>query len=396
LSKCKKDIVNDERPKNGMYVGFQTSLEPEVVTVNKILNLKEYLVDDIGVEEALFEGFSCSNVSLFFSIKLERLAFLIHWCYLHRRDFIEKFNVTLVFVPGHFVYSMEADQEYPFPEVGTPAKPAAPQQEAMDMLTEIKGVLDGVKISVEDVRNRQYSSTMKKAQEPTILEKISELQKVTLSLKRESEPQNVLEKILTRLNSLEAFVNSEGDGEKGTLTHSIKHMDSRLDDFFVDMEKQKGSFEAFVIRFKELGDEFISDYQKAVQKQMHAMEKPFQIEIPIDMSSIVIGSRGQTLRRIEKKTGVQKMTVIPSTIQKGCAIVTLFGDPAACEKAKVEVRVLLAASVNMSKKSIVVVSYFSEKQMVSFRGLRAHEDVLQKKHYRLVPVGEKVCCVSAG
>jgi hypothetical protein len=230
LSKCKKDIVNDERPKNGMYVGFQTSLEPEVVTVNKILNLKEYLVDDIGVEEALFEGFSCSNVSLFFSIKLERLAFLIHWCYLHRRDFIEKFNVTLVFVPGHFVYSMEADQEYPFPEVGTPAKPAAPQQEAMDMLTEIKGVLDGVKISVEDVRNRQYSSTMKKAQEPTILEKISELQKVTLSLKRESEPQNVLEKILTRLNSLEAFVNSEGDGEKGTLTHSIKHMDSRLDD----------------------------------------------------------------------------------------------------------------------------------------------------------------------
>ena len=50
----------------------------------------------------------------------------------------------------------------------------------------------------------------------------------------------------------------------------------------------------------------------------------------------------------------------------------------------------------MSKKSIVVVSYFSEKQMVSFRGLRAHEDVLQKKHYRLVPVGEKVCCVSAG
>ena len=101
-----------------MYVGFQTSLEPEVVTVNKILNLKEYLVDDIGVEEALFEGFSCSNVSLFFSIKLERLAFLIHWCYLHRRDFIEKFNVTLVFVPGHFVYSMEADQEYPFPEVG--------------------------------------------------------------------------------------------------------------------------------------------------------------------------------------------------------------------------------------------------------------------------------------
>ena len=70
--------------------------------------------------------------------------------------------------------------------MGTPAKPAAPQQEAMDMLTEIKGVLDGVKISVEDVRNRQYSSTMKKAQEPTILEKISELQKVTLSLVRVS------------------------------------------------------------------------------------------------------------------------------------------------------------------------------------------------------------------
>ena len=32
-------------------------------------------------------------------------------------------------------------------------------------------------------------------------------------------------------------------------------------------------------------------------------------------SSMVIGTRGQNLRRIERKTGVKKMTVVPSSIK---------------------------------------------------------------------------------
>ena len=44
----------------------------------------------------------------------------------------------------------------------------------------------------------------------------------------------------------------------------------------------------------------------------------------------------------------------------------------------------------MSKKDIIFLTRFSGKQMLSFRSLRAHEDVLLTKHYRLEAVGEKV------
>ena len=47
----------------------------------------------------------------------------------------------------------------------------------------------------------------------------------------------------------------------------------------------------------------------------------------------------------------------------------------------------------MSKKDIIFLTRFSGKQMLSFRSLRAHEDVLLTKHYRLEAVGEKVQCV---
>ena len=116
LEDCERTTI-DVRPQNGLSVGMQTSYPPKDVTIQKILALKKYLVKDIGVEEAHFDGFSCSDVTLFFSVDVKHLPFIIHWCFMHRRDLMDKFHVSLVFVPGHFVYSMTADQEYPFPEV---------------------------------------------------------------------------------------------------------------------------------------------------------------------------------------------------------------------------------------------------------------------------------------
>ena len=116
LQDCPKKSAS-ETPTNEMYIGLQTSAPPEDITIKKIIGLKKYLIENMGMKEAAFEGFACSDVCLFFSLNMEHLPFLIHWCYLHRRDFIEKFHATLVFVPGHFVYSMEADKEYPFPKV---------------------------------------------------------------------------------------------------------------------------------------------------------------------------------------------------------------------------------------------------------------------------------------
>jgi predicted nuclease with TOPRIM domain len=308
LSKCKKDIVNDERPKNGMYVGFQTSLEPEVVTVNKILNLKEYLVDDIGVEEALFEGFSCSNVSLFFSIKLERLAFLIHWCYLHRRDFIEKFNVTLVFVPGHFVYSMEADQEYPFPKVcsvakhGQSSKHVDPQgfvaQETSHLMNGLGQMLDEIVTERLDKRladietktdvltNTQMAIAQKqRLREDDLLGRILSLQKLAGSMTTDivGEPKGSMqkvqvnfEKVLDRLNSLERVV-EEGRESKKSPGFSSTSLDEVSDDLSMKIEKHKAMLEDFGAQFRVLGEDVISKVGEEVKKKLHAMEEPFQV-----------------------------------------------------------------------------------------------------------------------
>ena len=105
-----------ELPPNQISVGFQTTQPPNDVTVQKMLDLKDFLIKRMGLEEADFAGFTNSDVTLFFTVSRSRLPFLVRLCALHRRS-LQEFSTTVVFVPGEFIYDVITDQEFPYPEV---------------------------------------------------------------------------------------------------------------------------------------------------------------------------------------------------------------------------------------------------------------------------------------
>ena len=117
LTECKKSLPPQrELPGNQISVGFQMDQPSHDVTVQKILDLKDFLVKMIGLEEADFEGFANSEVTLFYTVSRIRLPFLVRLFALHRRS-LRGFSITVVFVPGEFIYDAITDQEFPYPMV---------------------------------------------------------------------------------------------------------------------------------------------------------------------------------------------------------------------------------------------------------------------------------------
>ena len=117
LEECRRSLPQGrELPSNQISVGFQTAQPPNDVTVQKMLDLKDFLIKRMGLEEADFEGFTNSDVTLFFTVSRSRLPFLVRLCALHRRS-LQEFSTTVVFVPGEFIYDVITDQEFPYPEV---------------------------------------------------------------------------------------------------------------------------------------------------------------------------------------------------------------------------------------------------------------------------------------
>ena len=117
LTECKKNLPPQrELPANQISVGFQMDQPPHDVTVQKILDLKDFLVKRIGLEGADFEGFANSEVTLFYTVSRIRLPFLVRLFALHRRS-LRGFSITVAFVPGEFIYDVITDQEFPYPMV---------------------------------------------------------------------------------------------------------------------------------------------------------------------------------------------------------------------------------------------------------------------------------------
>ena len=117
LKECRRTLMQGrELPPNQISVGFQTAQPPNDVTVQKMLELKDFLIKRMGLEETDFAGFTNSNVILFFTVSRSRLPFLVRMCALHRRS-LQDFSITVVFVPGEFIYDIITDQEFPYPEV---------------------------------------------------------------------------------------------------------------------------------------------------------------------------------------------------------------------------------------------------------------------------------------
>ena len=105
-----------ELPVHQISAGFQTDQPSHDVTVQKILDLRDFLKKMMGLEESDFEGFDNVDVTLFYTVNRIRLPFLVRLFALHRRSLLE-FSITVVFVPGEFIYNVTTDQEFAYPKV---------------------------------------------------------------------------------------------------------------------------------------------------------------------------------------------------------------------------------------------------------------------------------------
>ena len=117
LEQCRKVAIRPHQLfPSGITLGMQTKISPPDLTIQKILQLKEFLITRVGLEESVFQGFACSAVALFFTVGRERLPVLIRLLSRYQKALLD-FSITTVFVPGEFFYDVAKDQEYPFPKV---------------------------------------------------------------------------------------------------------------------------------------------------------------------------------------------------------------------------------------------------------------------------------------
>ena len=119
LQQCRKVAIRSHRlTPSGITLGMQTKISPPDITIQKILQLKEFLVTKVGLKKSAFKGFACSAVALFFTVGRECLPLLIRLLSYHQKALLD-FSITTVFVPGEFFYDVAKDQEFPYPKVCT-------------------------------------------------------------------------------------------------------------------------------------------------------------------------------------------------------------------------------------------------------------------------------------
>ena len=113
-----KSNMTDLRDSNTLTVGFQTTLTPDSLPIERVLALQGFLCDVMEMKETEFVGCASSTVTLFFNVSTSRLPFLLHSLSCHRKT-LEDFSIELAFVPGVFIYSVVLDQEYELIEVSS-------------------------------------------------------------------------------------------------------------------------------------------------------------------------------------------------------------------------------------------------------------------------------------
>ena len=117
LEQCRKVAIRPHQSSpSGITLGMQTKISPPDLTIQKILQLKEFLITRVGLEESVFQGFASSAVALFFTVGREHLPVLIRLLSRHQKALLD-FSITTVFVPGEFFYDVAKDQEYFCPKV---------------------------------------------------------------------------------------------------------------------------------------------------------------------------------------------------------------------------------------------------------------------------------------
>lgn len=107
----KSEMSADSRNSGTVTVGLQTTLTPDSLPIERVLALKGFFCDVMGMKEAEFVGCASSTVTLFYAVSTSRLSFLLYSLSCHRK-ILEDFSIELAFVPGEFIYSIVLDQGY--------------------------------------------------------------------------------------------------------------------------------------------------------------------------------------------------------------------------------------------------------------------------------------------
>ena len=116
LNMCRGHLKDSTTPPNGISVGLITTIPASECQIQKIIEVKHFLCTVVGLEESDFQGFACSDVTLFFAVMRARLPFLLRM-FAHHRNALEDIGISVVFVPGEFIYDVALDCEHPFSQV---------------------------------------------------------------------------------------------------------------------------------------------------------------------------------------------------------------------------------------------------------------------------------------
>jgi hypothetical protein len=115
LDQCEKGECRPLR-EGQIALGFQTKQQASQHTMDKILGMKGFLTDVVGLRDADFLGVGNSTVTLFFGVARTHLPFLVLWLSRYCSN-LRAFSVSVVFVPGEFMYDVDMDQEFSYPKV---------------------------------------------------------------------------------------------------------------------------------------------------------------------------------------------------------------------------------------------------------------------------------------
>ena len=116
LHACKSSLKDYTPPRNGITVGLQTTFVASDLQIRKILEVQQFLCNEMGLEESDFQGFACSVVTLFFAVLRARLPFLLSKFSRHHNA-LEDIGIAVVYVPGEFIYDVQLDHEHLYSQV---------------------------------------------------------------------------------------------------------------------------------------------------------------------------------------------------------------------------------------------------------------------------------------
>ena len=101
IEECKQRAVRPEPPPNYVPLCVTVNVDPHSYSLHHILKMKNFLVHEIGIDEALFKGWSEGSITLHFYINVEDVETAKNRLQTHLKE-LQDLQVTRVEVLGRF------------------------------------------------------------------------------------------------------------------------------------------------------------------------------------------------------------------------------------------------------------------------------------------------------